>query len=125
MTYSIHDDEREARNCGVAVPMWIEQDITIQTVAAIQQGKCESGAYMPAVTYRAAAETMSEHGDSVLQYIEDVLGELPLLPQDTSWRGIACHFLACAVDLWADLTAEKLQAGGERIVELVENGGQR
>jgi len=115
MSYNIHNDEREARNCGVTVPMWIDQDITVQTVAAIQQGQCESGAYMPAVTYHAAAETMSEHGDSVLQYLEDALGELPPLPNNTSWSGIACHFLAYAVDMWADLTADQLEAdGGQR-----------
>jgi hypothetical protein len=115
MTYNIHNDELEVRNCGVTVPMWIEQDITVQTVAAIQQGKCESGAYMPAVTYHAAAKTMFEHGDSVLQYLDDAFGELPSLPNNTSWSGIACHFLACAVDLWADLAANQLETeGGQR-----------
>ena len=34
----------------IEVPGWIEQDISPQDVAAIVQGGCESGAYMPAVT---------------------------------------------------------------------------
>ena len=44
---------------------------------------------------------MSEHGDDVLQYLEDQLGELPQHASTESWSGIAVHYLSCAVELWA------------------------
>jgi hypothetical protein len=52
-------------------PEWITQALSPYDIAAINQGGCASGAYMPAVTYHAAALTMSDHGDDVLQYIQD------------------------------------------------------
>jgi hypothetical protein len=73
------------------VPAWIGQDISAADIAAICQGGCASGAYMPAVTYYQAVKTMSEHGDDVL----------PAVPSDTSWSGLALFFLSCAVELWA------------------------
>ena len=86
---------------GIDIPEWIEQDISPLDIENIQQGGCASGAYMPAVTYHSALKTMSEHGDNVLQYIEDHIEELPTPPQDTSWSGLACHYLSCAVEIWA------------------------
>ena len=90
-------------------PDWItcNQSLDLSDIQAIQQGGCASGAYMPAVTYYTATQTMSEHGDDVLQYIEDSLGELPDIPTGESWGGIAVFFLSVAVELWAgqfDLT---------------------
>lgn len=99
-----YDDEvlnLELRTLGVDVPAWISQDITVYDIASITQGGCESGAYMPAVTYHEALGTMSKHGDDVLQYIEDSLGELPQPKKGVSWAGMAVHFLSYAVDLWA------------------------
>lgn len=92
------------------VPRWIEQDITPSTVASICQGGCASGAYMPAVTYYQARETMGEHGDAVLQYIEDQMGELPAVPKGESWSGIAVFYLSVAVELWASGTLSELEA---------------
>ncbi len=83
------------------VPAWIEQDIDGNQIANIQQGGCESGAYMPAVTYYKALETMSEHGDEVLQHIQDCYGELPKPRDDESWAGMAVHYLSISVELWA------------------------
>ena len=59
---------------------------------------------MPAVTYHDALKTMHQHGDSadgVLQYLEDILGELPPPLDDISWSGLACHYVTHAVELWA------------------------
>ncbi len=93
--------------CG-RIPEWIEQDISPYDVIAITQGGCASGAYMPAVTYYRAAHTMAKHGDDVLDYITDNLGELPAIPSDTSWSGLACLYLSCAVELWAGAVLEQL-----------------
>ena len=94
-------DEHKVKDLDIEVPDWIEQDITNHDIEAIIQGGCASGAYMPAVTYHQARETMGEHGDTVLTYIEDNYGELPDIPKGESWSGIAVFFLSCAVELWA------------------------
>jgi hypothetical protein len=77
----------------ITIPAWIEQDITPHDVAAIYQGGCASGAYMPAVRYFDADATMAKHGDDVTQYIEDAYGELPQPPADSSWSGIADDYI--------------------------------
>lgn len=84
------------------IPAWIEGDISPYDIAAICQGGCASGAYMPAVTYANALKVMSAHGDDVLQYIEDQLGEIPAPPKGKSWQGMACFYLSYAVELWAN-----------------------
>lgn len=95
------DYDKECTEAGIDVPAWIEQDITLGQVGAIQYGGCESGAYMPACYYHQAAKTMREYGDDVLQYLEDVdsLPEIDL--SGVSWDGVACHVLTCAVNAWA------------------------
>ena len=97
---------------GIDVPLWIDQDITPGSVAAIVQGGCASGAYMPAVTYYQATQTMAEHGDAVLQFIQDGsrFGELPHPRDDESWAGIAVHYLSIAVELWAARAYSELEA---------------
>ena len=94
-------EETELRELGIHVPRWIDQDIDTYQVEAIAQGGCASGAYMPAVTYHEARETMNSHGDDVLDWLEDALGELPRVPEHSSWSGMAVHYLSYAVDLWA------------------------
>lgn len=93
----------------IEVPAWIDQDISPYDVAAICQGGCASGAYMPAVTYHKARETMNEHGDDVLQFIEDYTGDLPPSPGN-SWSGIACFYLSYAVELWASMAESELES---------------
>jgi len=85
-----------------ATPAWIEDGLEFYDIESIQQGGCASGAYMPAVTYFTAKVTMNDHGDDVLQYIADNLGELPSVPEGESWAGIAVFFLSYAVELWAN-----------------------
>ena len=95
------NDDVTLESLEIDVPAWIEQDLTCADVAAIVQGGCASGAYMPAVSYGLASDMMAKHGDDVLQYLQDALGELPTPPDDVSWSGLACHYLAYAVDMWA------------------------
>ena len=59
---------------GIKVPAWIEQDIDPCTLAAILQGGCASGAYMPAVSHREALDTMREHGQEVVDYVQESFG---------------------------------------------------
>jgi len=81
-------------------PAWAN-DLTAYDIAAINQGGCASGAYMPAVTNHIANETMAAHGDDVLQYIKDDLGDLPPVPLGLSWSGMGSFFLANAAELFA------------------------
>lgn len=90
-----------AETLGCNVPHWIDQDIGISTVASIMQGGCHSGAYMPAVTYYRALETMGHYGNDVIDYIHGQLGETPAPKPWESWGGMACHYLSLAVELWA------------------------
>ena len=106
---NLWNDENPVTEHGIDVPRWIDQEISPSTVAAIVQGGCASGAYMPAVTYHEAQQTMNEHGDDVLQYIQDTLGELPKPKDEESWHGIACHYVSCAVELWASGAEAELQ----------------
>jgi len=93
----------------IDLPLWIDQDISPYDVAAIVQGGCASGAYMPAVTYYRALETMQKHGDDVLEYIEDAIGELPVVTGQ-SWGQMACTYLSTAVELWACSVESGLEA---------------
>ena len=103
---------KDLPDCDIEIPDWIESDISPSDVAAICQGGCASGAYMPAVTYYTASKTMQEHGDDVLQYLQDELGELPKPRDDESWSGTACFYLSCAVEMWA--------SGAESVLEGLE-----
>lgn len=99
----------EIPGLNIAIPQWIEDDITPADIAAIIQGGCASGAYIPAVTYYKASRTMAVHGDDVLQYIEDAMGELPSVAGQ-GWSQMACTYLSCAVELWASSVESELEA---------------
>jgi len=109
-----HDEPITSYTDDIHIPRWIEQDISPADIAAIVQGGCASGAYMPGVTYHVAAETMQTHGDTadgVLNYIISALGDLPTQPADEmSWSGLACLYVSCAVELWASETADRLMS---------------
>lgn len=94
----------------IDVPGWIEPDITAHDVAAILQGGCESGAYMPAVTYHQALDTMRQHGDEVFDHLESAMGEIPQATgrHAESWSGLACFYLSCAVEIWASAIEDEL-----------------
>ena len=86
---------------NISQPDWLAYELTAMDIASICQGGCASGAYMPSVRYHQANETMAAHGDEVLEYITDQLGELPQPANETSWTGLACFYLSYAVELWA------------------------
>ena len=132
-----NDDPISDLNVDIEVPGWIDQDISPQNIAAIVQGGCASGAYMPAVTYHQALETMSEYGDDILDYIENVMGDLPD-PTDKSlswsadsghrcWQDQACphechrhtwnieralrasYYVSLAVEIWSLAAHDELE----------------
>lgn len=107
-----NSDATVAETLGVIIPGWIDQDICVSTVASIVQGGCNSGAYMPAVTYHRAIFTMANFGDDVFEYIENYFGELPAAPEIESWSGLACFYLSFAVELWAGDTLALLTMEG-------------
>ena len=85
--------------------------LTPAAVAAINQGGCDSGAFMPAVTYWSAKAAMNSWGDEILAYIEDRLGDVPA-PDDknrSSWGTLACFYVSVAVELWASDTLAALE----------------
>ena len=111
-----NSDETVAATLGGSIPHWVDQEIGVSTVASIVQSGCNSGAYMPAVTYYRATDIMAAHGDDVLQYIENVLGELPSAfdtYESVSWGGMAVFYLSLAVELWAGDTLALLTMEGD------------
>lgn len=98
----------------VELPEWMEE-ITCNDLAAIIEGGCASGAYMPAVTYYTANQTMAEHGNQVLEFIEEFVGELPDIPKGESWDGVAVFFLSYAVELWAASVLDECEAYCEEL----------
>lgn len=94
---------------NVNIPAWVEQNIRAMTVASICNGGCASGSYMPAVTYWKANDIMANHGDDVLDYIAETLGDTPPPPKFESWRGMACYYLSTAVGLWAGDIMDQLE----------------
>ena len=78
-------------NSDLTPPAWITQPLSPADIAAILQGGCDSGAYMPAVTYHEARVTMAEHGDDVLGYLDEFGVEWPRETSGLSWSGLACY----------------------------------
>jgi hypothetical protein len=110
MLTKLYDADRELSGLGIDVPDWVDPDITTSTIAAICEGGCDSGAYMPAVTYWDAARTMDEHGDDVLGYLANVGGITVVDASRHSWPGsVAVFFLSQAVDAWASSVAEECE----------------
>ena len=107
------NDEEPIKDRGIEVPRWIDSEIDGTQVAAIIQGGCASGAYMPAVTYHQALATMGEFGDSIFDYIEEVYGDPSFIFGDDlsnkSWSGMAVHYLSFAVELWASAVLSALE----------------
>jgi hypothetical protein len=111
MSSVLWDHEEPIRDVApnVEIPEWVEdRDISPVDVASIVEGGCASGAYMPAVTYHNAITTMCEHGDDVLNFLQEHLSYLPSPSNDESWSGMACHYLSHAVELWAASIEDKL-----------------
>ena len=86
------------------VPVWIDDYLTPCDVAAVNQGGCASGAYMPAVNWEAR-ETMNRHGSEILDYIG-----LPRTHFDDGqeWSELACSIVSFGVEVWCSRNAEPI-----------------
>ena len=102
------DHENPVTDYDIDVPAWIDQDISPCDVAAIIQGGCDSGAYMPAVIYYQAMKTMAEFGDDIFEFIQEYDDELPKPNNSISWSGLACFYLSYAVEIWVSSVEQEL-----------------
>lgn len=111
------ESQETLESLEIYVPAWIDQEITPYDIAAIIQGGCESGAYMPAVTYHTALETMTEHGDDIVDFVMNHYGELPDSTGVESWSGLAVQVLSCAVEVWAAMVEDEIERALEEMAE--------
>ncbi len=83
-------------------PEWItcNQSLDMIDIKGIKQGGCASGAYMPAVTYDTAEQTMSDHSWDIFDYIKEHYREVPQPETVTTWNSLAAFYLSLAVELW-------------------------
>ena len=96
--FDINDcGDESVKSFGIEVPEWIDQDIICSQVTGVNHGGCESGAYMPAVTYHKALETMNRYGNAVLDYLDDISPGFEIDIEGKSWGGIAVSILSSAV----------------------------
>lgn len=93
---------------GIVYPEWI-MPVDSETIREIAVYGCASGCYMPAVTYSTAKQTMQEHGESVVTYLEDTGYSFTFDPTEHSWAGFCCDVLSAAVEHWAYLTLQLIE----------------
>lgn len=94
------EDERTVTDA----PEYVEDWTTYSTVAAIYQGGCASGAYMPAVTYYDARQTMGKDGDAIIDDLREsgAFDENFLaIREDEDFSGYCCRMVSAAVEVWA------------------------
>lgn len=106
------DVDRELDPTKIDVPSWIDQDYswTLSHLRDLSQHGCESGCYMPAVTYWQALATMSEAGTEVLEYTADMREDCGLQPPiDFDWSQIAVWYLSLAVEMWARNICDRME----------------
>lgn len=94
-------------------PVYAREFVYCCTIRDLCNGGCQSGCYMPAVTYAIALDTMTSHGDDVFDYIEQIYGEIPMPPEEDfrrgQWSGLACWYLSFAVELWASCVLSEIE----------------
>lgn len=89
------------------------QSLDLYDIKAIIQGGCESGAYMPAVTYYTALETMNKYSKAVEQELEasgiGEFGDTPVLDSENTWSSLAVYYVSLAVELWCGQFVDYLE----------------
>lgn len=105
-SYDAWNDHREVAD----QPQWLlQQPLTYSDCKAIEQGGCASGAYMPAVTYYTATQTMAEYGDAITEYVQDMLGDDAAPKPGLAWSHQAVWWFSCAVELFASAALADLE----------------
>ena len=82
----------------------------LYTLAAVVQHGALSGVYAPCVNYNIAIKTMAEHGDSVIDFLDEFSmnygDEISL--EDTTWGEICVQFLSAAIDTLCSQIATRI-----------------
>ena len=75
---------------------------SLSDMHAIQQGGCESGAYVPAVTYYTAKKILLEHENEILELINllHYTDEMTFDMQNETIGQFAVKIVSLAVDVW-------------------------
>lgn len=111
---SLYEHDAQPIPEGVEVPGFVHDPSdgmppSTHDLAAILQGGCASGAWMPAVTYWAARQIMNDDGDAVMDYIEDAgFSPRALLDAEASWSNWAVSLVSNAVEIWAASVADEV-----------------
>ena len=109
-----HINEALSQHKWIDVDQFVVQgtDEGYHNLVALANHGCVSGAYMPAVTYHMASEVMAQHGDDVMEYIYDTLGEIPSkldITQTASWSSMCVYFLSMAIELLAQEELDQIE----------------
>jgi len=100
-TYLTNDERRYDLHFEGIVPDWIKQDILMYQIVNIVEGGCESGAYMPAVTYHEARRTMCLHGNAVVEYLSEYNYSVKWNIEHSTFSNLCTELLSEAVEIWA------------------------
>jgi hypothetical protein len=74
---------------------------SIYELKAIKEGGCESGAYMPAVTYSTALKCMYEHYEEIEAIFQDHGYEsIEFDLESETFAGFSSRLVSMAVELW-------------------------
>ena len=101
-----------ARLCGVEIPEWLDQEISLEECLSINESGCGGAAYRPAIIDAEALETMAKHGDEIFEYLIETFGALPEIVSD-SWRQMATDYVSAAVEVWCSQFYEDSEEEGE------------
>jgi len=75
---------------------------SISELQAIIQGGCESGAYMPAVTYANALDAMGKHSTDIEFWASQTIEEIVFNPSEDTFSGLATKLCSAAVENWVN-----------------------
>ena len=119
---SMWDEQELVQDLGIDVPFFVKFDIgaedgtqfkhpTVQDVASIFQGGCDSGAWMPAVTYYSALRNLAENAIEIEDYLDEVGWGITKSTEDGIMT-VACEMVSAAVEIWAAGVHQELVALG-------------
>ena len=119
---SMWNETAEIQDFDIEVPFFVKFDLdddghetvrqpTAQDVAAIYSGGCESGAWMPSVTYYTALRNVAENARELECYLDD-MGITVGRGLDDGIMSTAVTLVSTAVEVWAHRVHQELVALG-------------